>query len=134
MEPDRDRELAVTSLSPSAAAAASHSATLAGAEMQRPDVCRAEPPSYCPAGHSRHEVADAALHRPVGHAEQLVPLCAANVPGVHAVQVAAAALVLPVGPPVPAAQAVPVHAEREPIASACVPAGHEMHTLLQRHW
>ena len=33
-----------------------------------------------------------------------MPLCAANVPGAHAVQVAAALLVLPVGPPVPAAQ------------------------------
>jgi hypothetical protein len=89
--------------------------------MQLPDVCSAKPPSNCPAGHSGHEVADAALQRPAGHAEQLVPLCAANVPGVHAVQVAA--LVLPVGLPVPAAQAVPVHAEREPAAAACVPAG-----------
>jgi hypothetical protein len=69
----------------------------------------------------------------VGHAEQIVPVCAANVPGVHAVQVALAALVLPVGPPVPAAQAVPVHAEREPAAAACVPAGHAAQTLLQRH-
>ena len=63
-----------------------------------------------------------------------MPLCAANVPGAHAVQVAAAALVLPVGPTVPAAQAVPVHAEREPGAAACVPAGHAVQMLLQRHW
>jgi hypothetical protein len=61
-----------------------------------------------------------------------VPFCAANVPGVHTVQLAAAALVLPVGPPVPAAQAVPVHAERDPAVAACVPAGHAVQTLLQR--
>jgi hypothetical protein len=101
--------LAVTPLSLSAAAAASHSATLAGAEMQLPDVCCAKP-SYCPAGHCGHEAADAALHRPAGHAEHLVPVCSMNVPGVHAVQVAATPLVLPVGPTVPAAQAVPLHA------------------------
>ena len=128
-----ERVLAVTSLSPSATAAASHSATLAGAEMQLPDVCCAKP-SYCPAGHSGHEVADVALPRPAGHAEQLVPFCAAKVPGAHAAQVALAALVLPVGPPVPAAQAVPVHAEREPAAAACVPAGHAMQMPPQRHW
>ena len=62
-----------------------------------------------------------------------MPFCDANVPGVHAVQVAAAALVLPVGPPVPATQAVPVHAEREPAAAACVPAGHALQKLVQRH-
>jgi hypothetical protein len=57
-------------------------------------------------------VAPVSLLRPAGHAGQLVPVCDANLPGVHAVQVAAEAMVLPVGPPVPAAQAVPVHAER----------------------
>jgi hypothetical protein len=62
-----------------------------------------------------------------------VPACAAKVPGAHAVQVALAALVLPVGPPVPAAQAVPVHAEREPTVVACVPAGQAVQMLL-RHW
>ena len=59
---------------------------------------------------------------------------AMNVPGVHAVQAAAAPLVLPVGPTVPAAQAVPVHAEREPAAAACVPAGHVVQMPPQRHW
>ena len=59
--------------------------------------------------------------------------CAAKVPGVHEVQVAAAALGLPVGPAVPAAQAVPVHAERKPAAAACVPAGHAVQVSLQRH-
>ena len=63
-----------------------------------------------------------------------MPVCDANMPGVHAVQVAAAALVLPVGPPVPATQAVPVHAERLPATFVCVPAGHAVQTLLQRHW
>ena len=64
-----------------------------------------------------------------------MPLCAVNVPVAHAVQVAAALLVLPVGPPVPAAQAVPVHAEREPGAAACVPAGHAVQMPpVQRHW
>jgi hypothetical protein len=63
-----------------------------------------------------------------------VPFCAEKVPGAQAVQVAAPPLVLPVGPPVPAAQAVPVHAEREPIAAACVPAGHAVQMPLQRHW
>jgi hypothetical protein len=65
-----------------------------------------------------------------------VPFCAANVPGVHAVQVATArlVLVLPVGPPVPAAQAVPVHAEREPAVAACVPAGHAVQMPPQMHW
>ena len=58
----------------------------------------------------------------------------ANVPGVHAAHVAASALVLPVGPPVPAAQAVPLHAERKPAVAACVPAGHAVHTLVHRHW
>jgi hypothetical protein len=62
-----------------------------------------------------------------------VPVCAAKVPGAHAVQVMLAALVLPVGPPVPAAQAMPVHAEREPAVAACVPAGHAVQMLLQRH-
>jgi hypothetical protein len=63
-----------------------------------------------------------------------VLFCAAKVPGVHEVQVAAAALVLPVGPTVPAAQAVPVHAERKPAAAACVPAGHVVQMPPQRHW
>ena len=40
---------------------------------------------------------------------------------------------LPVRPLVPAAQAVPLHAEREPNVAAYVPAGHAVHTLLQRH-
>ena len=57
----------------------------------------------------------------------------AKVPGAHAVQVAAAALVLPMGPPVPAAQGVPVHTEREPAAAACVPAGQTVHAPPQRH-
>ena len=61
-----------------------------------------------------------------------MPFCAANVPGVHAVQVAAAALVLPVGPTVPAAQTVPVHAEREPATFVCVPVGHKVQ-MAQRH-
>ena len=63
-----------------------------------------------------------------------MPTCAAKVPGAHAVQVAAPPLVLPVGPPVPAAQAVPVHAERKPAAAACVPAWHAKQVPLQRHW
>ena len=63
-----------------------------------------------------------------------MPFCAAKVPGTHAVQVAAPPLVLPVGPPVPAVQAVPVHAEREPAAAACVPAGHVVQMPPQRHW
>ena len=63
-----------------------------------------------------------------------MPFCAEKVPGTHAVQVAAPPLVLPVGPPVPAAQAVPVHAEREPAAAACVPAGHVVQMPPQRHW
>ena len=127
--------LAVTSLSPSAAAAASHSATLAGAEAQLPDVCSLKPPSNCPAGHETlQRVALASLPRPARHAVQLVPFCAAKVPGTHPVQVAAPPLVLPVGPPVPAAQAVPVHAEREPAVAACVPAGQAVQMLLQRHW
>jgi hypothetical protein len=45
-----------------------------------------------------------------------------NVPGVHAVQVAAAPLVLPVGPTVPAVQAVPVHGPT-PLVE-CVPGRH----------
>ena len=63
-----------------------------------------------------------------------MPFSPAKVPGAHAVQVAAAALVLPVGPPVPAAQGVPVHAEREPAAAACVPGGHTAQVPLQRHF
>ena len=62
-----------------------------------------------------------------------MPLCAANVPGAHAVQVAAVALMLPVGPTVPVAQAVPVHAEREPGAAACVPAGHVVQAVVLKH-
>ena len=61
-----------------------------------------------------------------------MPFCNENMPGVHAVQVAAAALVLPFEPPLPAAQAVPVHAERKPAVAACVPAGHAVQKLLQR--
>ena len=78
-------------------------------------------------------VALASLPRPAEHVEQLVPLCAANMPGVHAVQAALVRLVLPVGPPVPAAQGVPVHTEREPAAAACVPAGQTVHAPPQRH-
>jgi hypothetical protein len=63
-----------------------------------------------------------------------MPFCAAKVPGTHAVQVALARLMLPVGPLVPAVQAVPVHSEREPTAAACVPAGQAVQMLLQRHW
>ena len=57
----------------------------------------------------------------------------AKVPGAHAVQVALVRLVLPVGPPVPTAQGVPVHMEREPAAAACVPAGQAVHAPPQRH-
>jgi hypothetical protein len=66
--------LAVVSLSPSAAAAASHSATLARPEVQLPDVCSAKPASYFPTGHEMlQRVAPASLPRPTGHAVQTLP-------------------------------------------------------------
>jgi hypothetical protein len=128
--------VAVVSLTSSVAATASHSALLSGVcpLPQLPEVCSAgafQP--YCPAGHETlQRGAPASLPRLAGHVEQPVPL--ANVPGAQAVQVAAGALVLPAGPTVPAAQGVPVHAEREPAAAACVPAGHTAQVPLQRHF
>ena len=101
---------------------------------QLPEVCSAATfQPYCPAGHETlQRGAPASLPRLAGHVEQPVPL--ANVSGAQAVQVAAVALVLPAGPTVPAAQGVPVHAEREPAAAACVPAGHTAQVPLQRHF
>ena len=49
-KPDCDIVSATKSLSPSAAAAASHSALLAGTEAQLPDICSVWV-AYCPAGH-----------------------------------------------------------------------------------
>ena len=74
------------------------------------------------------------LPRPAGHAAQLKPPVAANVPAAHATHTAAAALVLPSGAPEPAAHGVPSQAERAPAAAACVPLGHGMQPVLHRHW
>ena len=67
--------------------------------------------------------APTSLPKPAGHAAQLEPPFAANVPAAHATHAVATVLVLPSGAPSPAAHGVPSQAERAPAAAACVPLG-----------
>ena len=79
-------------------------------------------------------VAPISLPRLAGHAAQLEPPSAENVPAAHATHAAATALVLPSGAPEPAVHGVPSQAARVPAAAACVPLGQGVQPALQRHW
>jgi hypothetical protein len=102
------------------------------------------PPLYWPAGHERLQcVAPASLPVPAGHVSQFEPLdldhdaydvepCAANFPAGHATHKAAAALVLPSGPHLPAGHLSPWQVERAAAVVAYVPLVHGTQGL-QRH-
>ena len=127
------------SLITSALAAASHSFALPTSVVQCP-LLRVKKPWLLPAGHTVHDVArPGSLLWPTGQAMQLlVPASAANCPAAHAAQVAAAALVLPRAPALPAGHASPSHTARTPAAAAKVPLAHatqlrQMHLLLSLH-
>ena len=77
----------------------------------------------CPAAHTAHAGAEAAgWYLDGGHAaHETAPAVGAKRPGRQPVHVAAPLLVLPVGPAVPFAHAVPSHATRAPLADAYVP-------------
>lgn len=70
---------------------------------------------------------------PAGHAVQFLPRSAVKVPAAQRVQLAPAALVLPSGPPEPAAHGVPSQEVRALAAAAKVPLGQGVQPLLQRH-
>ena len=85
-------------------------------------------------GHtSLQEVAAPPLDHPLGHAAQLVPLCAANLPATHGLHVASPATLLPSAPPSPAGHGVPSHTERAPAAAAWVPLAQGTQVAAQMH-